>query len=128
MDADAKYYLERQACKTREQLREEEKYKSQRQSRVWKYKAKKEQNMTEEKKEFANGIFVKKFQGKYGDIIAISIKKPDGTYDNYKFYPKKEQKNDKYVDFYGVVDTWQPKKEEENITNADKIDVDEIPF
>ena len=61
-------------------------------------------------KQYANGIYIKKFTGQYGDWLSVAIKKPDGGYDNYKFYPKKEQKSDKYVEFYGVVDTWKPEE------------------
>ena len=79
--------------------------------------------MTE--KQYAQGIYIKKFNVQYGEWLAVSIK--DGeTYKNYKFYPKKEQKNEKYIEFYGVVSDWQPeKKEDENIV---KIKDKEIPF
>lgn len=63
-------------------------------------------------KEYAQGIFVKKFTNQYGDWISIAIKNDNGEYDRYKFYPKKEQKSDKYIDFYGVVDDWKPIKNE----------------
>ena len=42
---------------------------------------------------------------------------------NYKFYPKKEQKSDKYIEFYGVVSDWKPTKKQDEF-----IDDDQIPF
>ena len=62
------------------------------------------------KKEYAQGIYVKKFTNQYGDWISVAIKNSNGGYDNYKFYPKKEQKSDKYIEFYGVKDDWKPSK------------------
>lgn len=76
-------------------------------------------------KQYAKGIYIKKFTNQYGDWLSVAIKKPDGTYDNYKFYPKKEQKNDKYIEFYGVVDDYKPEKKDENIV---KFGEQEIPF
>lgn len=70
----------------------------------------KEAGMTE--KEFAKGIYIKKFTNQYGDWLFVSIKRADGGYDNYKFYPKKEQKNDNFIDFYGVVDCYNPQAKE----------------
>lgn len=78
------------------------------------------------KQEYAQGIYVKKFTGKYGDWLSIAIKNDKGGYDNYKFYPKKEQKSDKYVEFYGVVDDWKPTGKDEPIVKFD--DSEEIPF
>lgn len=77
--------------------------------------------MTE--KQFAKGIFIKKFNGAYGEWLSVSIKVGENEYKNYKFYPRKEQKTDKYVEFYGVVDDWKPTKQ----TKEEIID-DEIPF
>lgn len=71
-------------------------------------------------KEYAQGIYVKKFANQYGDWISVSIKNDKGEYDSYKFYPKKEQKSDKYIDFYGVKDYWKPTKKQD--------DIDEIPY
>lgn len=117
----------------RQQLREKEKQKSEMLSRVWKYKYRKEQEMSEEKKEYAKGIYIKKLEGKYGEWLSVSIKKADGSYDNYKFYPKKEQKSDKYTEFYGVFDNnfkSEKKEEESSLTNANDIIIgeDEVPF
>lgn len=68
-------------------------------------------------KEYAKGIYVKKFTNQYGDWISVSIKNGD-NYDRYKFYPCKDQKSDKYVEFYGVVDDWKP---ENNKSQKDMI-------
>lgn len=75
-------------------------------------------------KEYAQGIYVKKFTNKYGDWISVSIKDGD-EYKRYKFYPKKEQKSDKYVEFYGIVDDWKP---ESKPKQDDETDETEIPF
>lgn len=77
-------------------------------------------------KQFVNGIYVKKFTNQYGDWISLAIKKDNGEYNRYKFFPKKEQKNDKYIEFYGVVDEWKPNKT--NDTAIDDVDMDEIPY
>lgn len=77
-------------------------------------------------KQYAKGIYIKKFNNQYGDWLSVAIKKDDGTYDNYKFYQKKEQKNDKYIEYYGVVDDWKP--EQDNIVKFKQPEVDEIPF
>lgn len=77
-------------------------------------------------KQYAKGIYIKKFQGQYGEWLSVSIKTGDEQYDRYKFYPCREQKNDKYIEFYGVVDDWKPtQKQDENIVNFDD---EEIPF
>ena len=79
-------------------------------------------------KEYAKGIYIKKFTNQYGDWLSVSIKEGE-TYKNYKFYPKKEQKNDKYIEFYGVVDDWKPdKKEEKTEENIVKFGEEEIPW
>lgn len=75
-------------------------------------------------KEYANGIYIKKFTNQYGDWIALTIKKDNGEYESYKFYPKKEQKSDKYVEFYGVKDNWKPTKKQSD----ELIGEEEIPF
>lgn len=75
-------------------------------------------------KEYAKGIYVKKFNGQYGEWLSVSIKVGENEYKNFKFYPKREQKNDKYIEFYGVVDDWKPQKQEQETI----IDEDEIPF
>lgn len=86
--------------------------------------------MTEKKLEFANNIWVKKFPSKtMGDWISVSIKKENGEYHSYKFFPQKQQKKPNvYTEYYGVVDDWKPVKKEENITNAEQIGDDSIPF
>lgn len=76
-------------------------------------------------KEYAQGIYIKKFTNQYGDWISVSIKNDKGGYDNYKFYPKKEQKSDKYTEFYGVVDDWKPTKSK---AVEEVIDEEIIPF
>ena len=78
-------------------------------------------------KEYAQGIYIKKFTNQYGDWLSVAIKDGDG-YKNYKFYPKKEQKSDKYVDFYGVVDDWKPTKKSETESESMMIGDEEIPF
>jgi hypothetical protein len=81
-------------------------------------------------KEYAKGIYIKKFTGKYGDWLSVSIKEGE-TYKNYKFYPKKEQKSDKYIEFYGVVDTWKPDNKDGSIVKFGDdpiIGEEEIPF
>ena len=117
---DYKNWLESKYCnrKSRSELREHERQKAETLIRVWKYKARKEQEM--DKKEFVNGIYVKKFPSQYGDMIAISIKNEDGTYSNYKFFQKREQKNEKYTEYYGVVDNWKPEKKEEDIVKFEE--------
>lgn len=77
-------------------------------------------------KNYAQGIYIKKFTGEYGDWLSVAIKNSKGGYDNYKFYPKKEQKSDKYIEFYGLVDDWKPTKKDEDIVKFD--DTEEIPF
>ena len=86
-------------------------------------------------KEYAKGIFIKKFEGKFGEWLSVSIKKGDKEYDRYKFYPCREQKNDKYVEFYGVVDTWQPENQKsqkdviiDEFDGEEVIGNEEIPF
>lgn len=79
--------------------------------------------MTE--KQYAQGIYIKKFTNQYGDWLSVSIKNDKGEYDRYKFFPKKEQKSDKYIEFYGVVDDWKPDKTE---SAEEQIDDSEIPF
>lgn len=79
-------------------------------------------------KQYSKGIYIKKFEGKFGEWLAVSIKNGD-TYDRYKFYPSKTQKSDKYVEFYGVVDEWQPetqKSQKEMV--IDEFDGEEIAF
>ena len=78
-------------------------------------------------KEYAKGIYIKKFEGKYGDWLSVAIKDGDG-YKRYKFYPKKEQKSDKYIEFYGVVDDWSPDKKASDEYMGDELGADEIPF
>lgn len=53
-------------------------------------------------KKYAQGIYIKKKMGKYGEYLNVSIKTEDG-YKNYNFFPKKEQKDDSYVEYYGLV-------------------------
>jgi hypothetical protein len=77
-------------------------------------------------KEYAQGIYVKKFTNQYGDWISVAIKDGD-SYKNYKFYPRKEQKSDKYVEFYGVKDDWKPTKTSSK-SKDEVINEDEIPF
>ena len=62
-------------------------------------------------KEYAKGIYIKKFNGQYGEWLSVSVRVGDNEYKRYKFYPKKEQKSDKYVEFYGIVDNWQPQQQ-----------------
>lgn len=86
-------------------------------------------------KEYAKGIYIKKFEGKFGEWLAVSIKTGDKQYVNYKFYPCREQKTDKYVEFYGVVDTWKPENNKsqkdviiEEFEGTELIGEEEIPF
>ncbi len=64
-------------------------------------------NNGNEEKQFANGIFVKRKETARGDLILISIRRPEGGYDKYVFYPKKEQKDDRYIEYYGFVDNYK---------------------
>lgn len=75
-------------------------------------------------KEYAQGIYIKKFEGKYGDWLSVTIKDGD-EYKRYKFYPKKEQKSDKYIEFYGLVDDWKPDGKSKQ---DDELGNEEIPF
>lgn len=77
-------------------------------------------------KQYAKGIYIKKFDGKFGEWLSVSIKNGE-TYDRYKFYPCREQKNDKYTEFYGVVDDWQPEQSQTELVK-DTFLGEEIPF
>lgn len=59
-------------------------------------------------RQFANGIYVKRKESANVDLISIAIRRPDGNgYDKYVFYPKKNQRDDRYIEYYGYVDNYK---------------------
>ena len=76
---------------------------------------KKTQTTTQPKKgekEFAQGIYIKRMENEKVDLISVVIRRPDESgYDKYVFYPKKEQKDDRYIEYYGLVDNYGKENE-----------------
>lgn len=71
------------------------------------YNKKTQQKKTGDK-EFAKGIYIKRMENEKVDLISVVIKRPDESgYDKYVFYPKKEQKDDRYIEYYGLVDNYK---------------------
>lgn len=58
-------------------------------------------------REFAQGIYIKRMENEKVDLISVVIKNDDGGYDKYVFYPKKEQKDERYIEYYGLVDNYK---------------------
>lgn len=58
--------------------------------------------------EFANGIYIKRYENERGGFITLAIRDEDGEYKNYTFYPKKNQEDpDRYIDYYGIVNNYK---------------------
>lgn len=62
-------------------------------------------------KEFAQGIYIKRMENEKVDLISVVIRNEEGGYDKYVFYPKKEQKDDRYIEYYGLVDNYGKENE-----------------
>lgn len=57
--------------------------------------------------EFAQGIYIKRKENESGGYIALSIRREDGGYDKYTFFPKKKQEREGYIDYYGIVNNFK---------------------
>lgn len=57
--------------------------------------------------EFAQGIYVKRKENDHGGFISLSIKREDGGYDKYTFFPKKKQESEDYIEYYGIVNNFK---------------------
>lgn len=56
--------------------------------------------------EFANGIYIKRYENEKGGFITLAIRDENGEFKNYTFYPKKNQEDERYVDYYGIVNNF----------------------
>ena len=118
---------EQSAKKSRDALRDEEQQQSRMQARIYRYKKKKEQEMTEKEK---NGIYTSKMPQNTPDwiICNIGIKPDELPEPNEKGYINIDICRSKDGYYYARLNDWKPeKKEEENIVKFND-GTDEVPF